>query len=568
MKTGTLVDHHGNPLSMSGRARRELPELQPAGLRSRRTIAARYDAASDSDEFRNYWANADRLDADSAHAPGVRARLVARSRYEVGNNGFADGMVQTYATDVVGVGPKLRMQTKDKAFNQAVERQWLRWCKAVQFRRKLWCQAHAKVQDGEAFGILRTNPLLAHPVKLDYVLVETEQCATPLLPHRAVGYVDGIKFDAWGNPVWYDILPYHPGGLWGFAGVAQPEHVPARFVTHWFLLRRPGQHRAVPEFRSTLQVGASSRRWREATVASAETAADLSVVMQTRLPPDNEADDVAPLSTVDFQKRMLMAMPAGWEGNQMKAEHPNATYEAFHRAQINEQARPKSMPYNKAACDSSSYNYASGRLDHQTYYATLDVDREDGNDLVLDPVFAVWFAEAALVFGWDWTPGEVPDHSWDWPKHPVADVDTEASANDKKLRHGGLSLSRLYSEAGLDFEEEIEQMAADYGLPVDEMRATLRSVIFVAAGGATSGSVDQPAAGGTAKAPEVLEMAGGITGMLEIFRALAAGEISKETAIQTIVLFYQLTREEAIAVVADSAAKPPPAKEASHATSA
>jgi hypothetical protein len=38
-----------------------------------------------------------------------------------------------------------------------------------------------------------------------------------------------------------------------------------------------------------------------------------------------------------------------------------------------------------AACDSISYNYASGRLDHQTYFIALDVERENANVLVVDP---------------------------------------------------------------------------------------------------------------------------------------------------------------------------------------
>lgn len=167
----------------------------------------------------------------------------------------------------------------------------------------------------------------------------------------------------------------------------------------------------------------------------------------------------------------------------MTSQHPNATYDSFNKSQINELARPKSMPFNKAACDSSSYNYASGRLDHQTYYGALDVDREDGNDLVLDPLFNVWFDEAIIVFGWlGGSPSALGpsarSHSWDWPKHPVADIKSEADANKTKLSTGQTTLSRVYSESGLDFEEELIVMANDYGCSVEEMRQTLRIAIF------------------------------------------------------------------------------------------
>ena len=467
----------GQPRRTNGHPRHDLFALRAEHLPRRREVRATYDAARTTDEFKNYWANADALDADSANSKSVRATLVKRSRYEVANNGFADGMVQTHANYLVGTGPSLRLQTSSPSFNNLVETEWYRWAKTVLFRRKLWCMAHAKVQDGEPLGIVRSNPRLRHPVKLDLVLIETEQCQTPMLSYAVPGYIDGIKFDDFGNPEWYDILPYHPGGQFGFGFAGQPEQVPARFVLHWFQLRRPGQHRGVPEFRSTLNVGASSRRFREATVASAETAADISVLLQTAFPPD-EVDQVTPMTSVDFQKRMMLALPHGWGGNQMKAEHPNATYEAFLRSQINETARPKSIPYNLAACDSSSYNYASGRLDHQTYFIALDVEREDANDLVLDPLFDLWWEEAVLTFGWNADPGRPPTHLWDWPKHPVADIVAENSAKDTRLRNGSTYPSQIYSEEGRDFEDELPKMAQDYGIPPEAMRQILLNALF------------------------------------------------------------------------------------------
>mgnify|MGYP000477655023 CR=1 FL=1 len=338
--------------------------------------------------------------------------------------------------------------------------------------------AHAKVQDGEPIGIVRTNPKVQHAVKLDLVLIETEQCQTPQLPFAIPGYIDGIKFDQFGNPEWYDILPNHPGGQYGFTLLIRPEQVPARFVLHWFQLRRPGQHRGVPEFRSTLNVGASSRRMREATVAGVEAIARLgAVTIKTQLPPD-EADPVTPLSTVEIPKGTMTALPMGWEAMQLKPEQPGATYQEFLRSQINETARPKSIPYNLAACDSSSYNYASGRLDHQTYFIALDVEREDANDLVLDPLFDLWWQEAVLVFGWNGDAGEPPPHQWAWPKHPVADVQAENSAKDTRLRNGTAFLSQIYAEEGRDFEDELPKMAQDYGVTPDEMRQILLNALF------------------------------------------------------------------------------------------
>lgn len=473
-----ILDQFGRPmLRLNGHVRRELADAFERSLAEKRQQSrqqnATYDAASQSDEYSNYWANSDILDADSANSRFVRSTLVRRSRYDVGNNGFSDGIASTYATDLIGSGPTLRMQTGSDGFNRLVELAWSTWCKKIQFRRKLWCTAHAKHVDGEGLGVLRRNNNLKHPVKLDWVLHETEQCQTPYLPYGKPGYIDGIEFDEFSNPIYYDILKYHPGSSHQMA-YQQPEKVPAAYVTHWFKLRRPGQHRAVPECSSTLNLGASARRWREATVAAAELIADYTLFLKTQFEPD-EMDSVSPMSTIDVQKRMITALPAGHDAFQPKAEQPTAGHSEFNKSLINEQARPKAMPYNKAACDSSSYNYASGRLDHQTYYGHLDSDRDDCGDCVLDPMFDVWFNHAVVAYGWlGGNPDAIGDgaksHLWDWPKHPVADIGTEADASDKKLKNGTASIATEQIAAGLDPEDELIAKAQYNGITVDQQR--------------------------------------------------------------------------------------------------
>jgi capsid protein len=437
-------------------------------------VDATYDAARNGDEHKNYWANADSYDADSAHSPAVRQPLVERSRYEIANNGYASGIASTYANDLIGVGPSLRMNTGSEPFNRMVETEWKRWTKAVQFRRKLWCQAHAKHTDGESFAVLRKNKNVRSRIKLDIKLYETEQVQTPYLPYGEEGYIDGIKFDEFGNPVHYDILKHHPGSTNELHYHMTPEKVPARFVMHWFRMLRPGQHRGVPETVSTLNLGASARRWREAVVAAAENIADFSIMIKTMFEPD-EMDSVSPMSTLDIQKRMMTALPAGYDAFQPKAEQPTANHAEFHKTLINEQARPKSMPFNKAACDSSNYNYASGRLDHSTYYGSLDVEREDCNDLVLDPCFDVWFEHAVIEFGWlggnpDALTAAASAHEWDWPKHQVADIKSEASANATKLQTGETTLLDVHSAAGRDYEDCLTKEAETNGITVEQQR--------------------------------------------------------------------------------------------------
>ena len=469
--------------SRNGHARPEIAKLLSPGSNGRereqqKRIHASYDAAQDTDEFKNYWSPADALDADSANSRAVREKLVKRSRYETSNNGYVDGMTLTHADYLVGTGPTLRMQSPSKTFNDLVERQWKLWCKAVQFRRKLWTQAHAKDQDGSGFGIGKYNPGVNHAVKLDYALIETEQCQTPYIPYGVDGYIDGIRFDEWGNPLWYDILPYHPGGTYSFSTFNNPVPTPARFVFHWFHMRRPGQHRGIPEKKSTMNCGAASRRFREATLSAAEAAATIAVWLKTQMSPETASDyqPTQAFSTMEIFRWMMTALPAGWETEQLDAKHPNTQYKDFHRLQINEQGRPKSMPVNVSTGDSSEHNFASGKLDHMPWHQRLTMDRLDCDDLVLDPLFDLWFDELALAFGF--ASRRVPDHIWDWPILPVADEKARASARNMNLSNGSTTLSAVYREDGKDFEEELVKMTVDYfGESTDENVAVMREIL-------------------------------------------------------------------------------------------
>jgi capsid protein len=457
-------------------------------------LKATYDAARTSDEFKNIWANTDALDADSANSRDIRHRLMWRSRYEIANNAYADGIAQTITNDLIGVGPALRMLTGSAGFNQMVELSWNLWTKAIGFRSKLWCMGHAKHGDGEAFGVLQRNPRVNHPIKLDVRLYEAEMCQTPFTLFAEPNRIDGIRFDDFGNPSQYEFLNYHPGSTTSYIAQYDDSRLfPANLVLHWYRMRRPGQHRGVPEMVSSLNTGAAARRWREANLTAAERAAVMTLMMKTQMTPE-EADLVAPFSTMDIFNGMMSFLPAGWEMQQADGKFPTANYEMFHKQLINEMGRSVNMPRNKAACDSSDYNYASGRLDHGTYYDSLDIGRADCDAMVLDKAFDTWFDLAIARFGWLGGDPEAVGpaarlHLWDWPKHRVADVEAEASANQTKLKSGQTTLSRLYSDQGEDFEDEVEQMARDYGLSTSDMRARLRDAILPVQ---QQASADQP----------------------------------------------------------------------------
>ena len=433
-----------------------------------RPIRGRYDAASDSSETRQIWANADALDADAANSLGVRKRLRERSRYEDSNNGYASGIVRTNANYTIGLGPKLRMGTSNPAFNAMVEQRWSAWCKATGFYRKLRTIQKAKDRDGEGFGILKTNPNVRDAVKLDLQLVECDQVTTPALGFGEEGKIDGLTFDPFGNVVDYDVLKTHPGSQF-WQPILDPDKYPAEYVVHLYGMDRPGQHRGVPTATSTLNLFGTGRRYREDVLSCADTAADITVIMAMGT-PDDGPDQARAMTSLPIEKRMAIVAPAGATPHQMKAEQPTTTYDGYNKAIISESARPYSMPQNIAMCDSSGYSFSGGQLDHVTYFVGVDVERQDCEDLALDKVFSMWFVEAVDVYGWAVVRYPIPKHSWIWPAKPRIDEEKTANARKIALSIGATTLTRIHDEDGTDYEEEIVIEARDYGVTVKEMR--------------------------------------------------------------------------------------------------
>lgn len=482
-----------NPLNWFRSRRAEKPTLHAwANAAARAMLRARYDAAQTNGENRNHWAGADDLSAVSANSAAVRQILRKRSRYEVANNSYARGMVLTLANDVIGTGPRLQLLTKDPKANKRIQKSFAKWARKVKLASKLRTMRMARCQDGEAFAMLVTNKRLKHPIKLDLRLIEADQIAdTMFAAAKNERILDGIEYDEDDNAVKYYVARNHPGGSinpYGLASLESKPPVDADQMIHWFRVDRPGQVRGIPEITAALPLYAQLRRFTLAVIAAAESAADFSVLLKTNATPD-EADQMVPWDEQEIQKRMMVALPAGAEMQQLRAEQPTTTYKEFKAEILNEISRCLNMPFNVAAGNSSGYNYSSGRLDHQTYFRAIGIDQCDCEEVVLDRIFAAWLDEAALV------PGLLPaesiiadmEHNWFWDAPEHVDPNKEANATATRLASHTTTLADEWAAKGWDWEEKIEQLKVekkrleDAGLLVKDIAASDKVERLIAA---------------------------------------------------------------------------------------
>lgn len=470
--------------------RRTFPNAAERRVRRSRSVRemgvrAIYDAAQTTTDNSNHWGNADGLSARAAASPSVRKKLRDRARYEVANNCYASGIVQTLCHHTVGTGPRLQLTSPDVEANRFLESEFKAWCKETRLAEQLRTVRHAKAVDGEAFALRITNRRLSTPVMLDLRLVEAEQVAAPF--ERITldrNYVDGISLDDDGNPVSYDVFDGHPGDTWHSR---KHSTFSADDVIHLYRHDRPGQARGLSELMPALPLFAQLRRYVLAVLTAAETAADIAGVMYTDS-PTLSADEIPNLAIDDpmpIDRGVYQIMPNGWRLEQLKAEQPTTTFADFRRAILNEAARCLNMPYNIAAADSSTYNYSSGRLDHQTYFTAISVERSAFETTVVDRVFRWWFDEAALIDGY--LPGSLfPLRSqwvaWQWDGVGHVDPSKEANGQQTRIANGTTTRAAEYAREGIDVDEADEKAAASYGVTVEEYRKRLFDTHFKPAG--------------------------------------------------------------------------------------
>jgi len=474
----TIANILGRTNGSRGRdAARSRPLRVARVRRADRAVAAKYDSAQTTPDNRRHWANADGLAPNAAVNPEVRRILRNRSRYEVANNSYAKGIVLTLANDTVGTGPRLQMLTDDAGVNRRIEDAFERWARAVDLPGKLRTMRMARAESGEAFAILTSNPTIeasGSPVTLDLKLIEPDQVTSPLGRLPGPREVDGIILDDAGNPVEYQVLRRHPGdgAFWTIPSddPSRFDVLPAASVVHYFRPDRPGQMRGIPDITPALPLFAQLRRFTLAVIAAAETAADFAAVLYTEAPANGEADPLEPMDEVTLEQRLATVLPGGWKLGQVHAEQPATSYAEFKREILNEIARCLNMPFNVAAGNSSGYNYASGRLDHQTYFKSIRVEQGHLQLAVLDRVLRAWLNEAVLVEGL--LPQSMrllgvdgpPAHTWFWDGVEHVDPAKEATAQATRLANHTTTLAAEYARQGRDWEEELRQRAKEQAL--------------------------------------------------------------------------------------------------------
>ena len=428
-----------------------------------------YDIAQPSRHWDVHFSTADNSDADSLISESLQ-KARARCRYEVRNNSYAKGIIQSFANDIIGTGPTLQLKTPNEAFNAEVERRWGDWGDACDLSGRQTLEDMLQLaimqgcEAGEAIFTYGRNPAAQKGMpSLGLMMFEPDLIDTPWGFNNDPKVIMGVRVDDYGRPVEYYVLKDHPGK--SNAGGLGMDYttLKAEQVLHLLKVERPGQTRGMPWLTPAIPLFAFMRQYTLAVIQAAKNAANFSAVMQSDAPVGGAAA-AEEFETLDIESGSMLTLPQGWQMSQLKAEQPVQTYEMFKREILSEIARCICMTSNVAAADSSRHNYASGRLDWQVYFRHICVIRNWMTKRILNPILNLWLQEAMLMDNYITTGIERIEPSmieWYWPGIEHVDPQKEANAQQTRLSAFTTSLSAEYARQGKDWRKELEQIAIE-----------------------------------------------------------------------------------------------------------
>jgi len=425
---------------------------------------------------------------EAAHKERCRdlTALRAHSRELAKNNAYMQAYIDLIADNIIGPdGIDLENNLLDakgearETENDIVEAAWEDWGRRVTADGRLgWLDfqhlaAKSLAIDGEIFvHLLRghgPHGLLLELIDPDRV---DHRLNTPFQNGRRI--VMGIEVDALFKPIAYHIRTAHPNDP---QGMPQLTRVPADQIIHVYTDDRTASVRGIPWVTSCMvQLSMLDRLWKS-TLATANAEADRVGVIKgaSNLPIDDidklrEREETGEGETTlsvakDLTTNILtfMGIPPGMDVDFPPPNHPNGVLADFTKFLLKGIASAMRVSYHALSGDVAEANYSSLRA---SLLPEKDAWRTKQASLINrlhEPLFHAWYQMAWISH--TLPPNMPPDEfarpkwwprSWDWVD-PVKDIRADIDALDNCLT----TLQEIYGKRGLDWREQLRQIAAE-----------------------------------------------------------------------------------------------------------
>lgn len=423
--------------------------------------------------FKNLWVRNEKKpfdevpDRDYIKAiknPYFRQKIIECSIQEDEENSYYTGILNTIAEHTCGSMPLILGNHPEKEVNDTIEDKWLEWGINNQIGMAIRQIRRSAARTGLGIGL---------PYKkndgLDAVTLGIKTlCATDLRQPRGATQtdkiIDGVEYDE--N---WDIKK-----IYVYNGTSDPEPYDVKDIIIWSKQVREGFNVWGPECGPAFTIFPSVRRFMKAIVRGEEFKA--SIPMALTLDPNVYKPDSGmgtPKGTFEYEPGMVPTLPPGVKLEGLQLGQHGAERIQFIELVISAAARCVQMPKNIALGDSSGHNMATAAIDILPWKNRTHIDRRDFEP-VTRKIFKWWMDQAVLTEGYFQPRVRAQAKNFRYNlnydmifQHPDPKKNADARAVD--LISGASTLSRIFTDQGLNARRELERDAKLLGITIEEL---------------------------------------------------------------------------------------------------
>ena len=364
----------GESPSDDGRMERE---HRPAERIQTEGNVRRWDSAETTRLNASQWCNVWNVSINTDLVDQLRT-LRARCRHAARNNPMVEGLLKTYAIDVMGeTGPTLAIESDNSTFNRIFRDDvWLPFWENLEvtgmtgqellmrlipqdFTDGDWCQQYIDLSNElPSSEVVTTRLLDLDPDRLD----------TPYERAGTQRIICGIQRDRLGRPAAYYVLdPRNQFVNSAFDVRHKFEEIPADEFLHSFENVEPGQVRGFPKLASTLQDIADLDDYDKQVLDAARAAASNGFLLTTTV-PELTVDAEAGQGSFALERQQARYIKPGYEATQMNPAQPAAHYVDFRHERWRSVGRVCHMPLLMVLLSAEDSNFSQSRIDLNVIY--------------------------------------------------------------------------------------------------------------------------------------------------------------------------------------------------------
>lgn len=289
----------------------------------------------------------------------------------------------------------------------------------------------------------------------------------------------GVECNSYGRPVAYWFHNAHPGDDVISVPVLRHRRIEADRIIHHYLVEelRPDTVRGVPWIYAALRRMGMLGGYEEAALVNArQGASKMGFYKRPAIeggPINPAADGTAVADSEDPDGTLIHeaepgvfgVLPAGWDFQTYDPAYPNDAMEGFVKGMLRAFSSGVGLTYNTLASDLEGVSLSSMRHGANNDRDTYESLQQNFLEAISCPMFEAWL-DLGLGLG---VVGRLPPDAFERLNRPrfiarpfrSPDPQKDIAANAQKVALGTTSRTRICAEEGVDFEEVLEELAAE-----------------------------------------------------------------------------------------------------------